>query len=423
MSYYPLHCHTYYSALDGVPSPEEYFDRAKEIGVDGYAITDHGTTMGHRDALRAANKTGMKLGLGIEAYHTDDMYDRRSKASRQDGTDVYNHLTIVAKNDEGLRNLNHMNKLSWSEGFYSKPRIGKDLVFENGKGLIVTSGCMSGMIARAVLNDMPDRADAIAREHKENLGDDFYIEVMATNSEALNRSLLDIADRNKIKPVMTSDCHYARKEDLDITETMMILSTNPKKNFNADLSKAQKMDFLDRLNYLYPDRKMTFQEIEVYMRTVDEERALFRAQGIDREDIYQNTLEIRDKIEGYTYHEGLDLLPQPSSDPREKLRELSYKGLVHRKIDKPEYRKRLEDELEVIFEKNFETYFLIVRDMIMTAKKKGIRTGFGRGSSAGSLVNYVLGITEVDPVKYNLLFWRFLDAGDATYDPEFEVIN
>lgn len=423
MTYFPVHCHTYYSALDGVPSPTEYFERAKEIGVDGYCITDHGTTMGHRDALRAANETGMKIGLGIEAYHTEDMYDRRSKAKRSDGTDVYNHLTIVAKNDSGLANLNYINKLAWSEGFYSKPRIGKDLVFENAEGLLVTSGCMSGMVARALINDAPERAESLAREHKDALGDDYYIEVMATNSEALNRGLLNLADNLGIKPIMTSDCHYARPEDLDITETMLILSTSPKKNFKADLSKAQKMDFLDRLNYLYPKRKMTFQEIEVYMRSFDEEQALFRKQGIERLDIYENTIEFKNKIEGYTYSEGLDLLPTPAGDPQEMLRRLCYEGLKYRNVDLPNYRERLEEELAVIFEKGFETYFLIVRGMIMKAKAKEIRTGFGRGSSAGSLVNYLLGITEVDPVKYNLLFWRFLDAGGATYDPQFEVAS
>lgn len=421
--YLPIHCHSFYSTLDAASSPEDYMARCKEIGVPAMALTDHGTSSGHRHFQRAAKEAGIKPLLGAEIYHTDDMYDRRSKAKRQDGTQAYNHLTVIATGDVGLRNLNIINKAAWHEGFYSKPRVGKDLLFDNSEGLIASSGCMSGMVAKAILNDDFDRAYKIAQEHKDNLGDNYYIEVMATNEAPLNKALLDLADKLKIKPVMTSDCHYASKEDIDVTEAMLILATNPKHDFKADLDKAKKMDFLDRLNYLYPDRRMTFQEIEIYLRSYEEERALFLKQGIDRTDIYANTLEIGDKVGTYSYHEGLDLLPRPKGDAQARLRQLCEDGLKYRKCDTIEYRERMEHELMVIFEKNFETYFLIVRNMINNARAKDIPVGPGRGSSAGSLVNYLLGITEVDPIKYNLLFWRFLDAGDATYEPKFEVVN
>lgn len=421
--YIPLHCHSHYSPLDGASSPEDYMVRLKELGIDAMSLTDHGTTMGHRDFQRAAKAANIKPLLGMEAFHTDDMYDRRSKAKRQDGTQTYNHLTVIAKNDEGIKNLNKMNALAWTEGFYSKPRIGKQLLFDNSDGLVVSSGCMSGMVAKAILEDNRERAEIVALEHKEALGDDYYIEVMATNAPSLNRALLEIADKHDIKPVMTSDCHYARKEDLDVTEVMLILATSPKRNFKADITKAQKLDFFDRLNYLYPGRTMTFQEIEIYLRAYEEEVSLFRKQGITRTDIFENTLEIAGKVGEYSYYEDLDLLPRPKADPQARLRELCYEGLLRRNCDTQVYRDRLEDELQVIFEKGFETYFLIVRNMINNAKRKDIMIGPGRGSGAGSLVNYSLGITDVDPIKYNLLFWRFLDAGDATYEPTFKAVS
>lgn len=413
-NYVPLHVHTYYSELDSSASPEAYMARAKELGIDYLSQTDHGTTSGHRHFQRAAKEAGITPILGVEAYYTEDMHDRRSAAKRQDGTQVYNHLTILAKDDEGLRNLNKINKIAWQEGFYHKPRIGKDLLFENSKGLIVLSGCISGMISKAILAGDMERAEKIAREHKEALGDDFYMEVMATNglipeAVTLNHKLLDLADKLKIKPVITSDCHYVGKDDLVLEEAILILSTNPKPNFNADISHSQTLDWLERFNYLYPDRRMTFQDIEVYLRSYQSEKELFEQQGIVREDIFEHTWDIANKIGEYPYHKGLDMLPQPKVDPKAKLRDLVYKGLKDRGVDTPEYHERAEEELKVIFDKGFETYFLVLYRLMQWARKEKVRTGYGRGSGAGSLVNYSLGLTQVDPIKYNLLFFRFLD--------------
>lgn len=359
-----------------------------------------------------------------EIYHTDDMHDRRTAAKRDDNTQVYNHLTVLAKDQNGLNNLNHINKLAWQEGFYHKPRVGKDLLFENRQGLIALSGCMSGMVAKAILNDDMDRAVSIAQEHKDMLGDDYYIEVMATNPAPLNRALLQVADRLKIKAVMTSDCHYARKEDLVLEEALLILSTSPKPNFNADLSKAQKMDWLDRFNYLYPDRRMTFQEIEVYLRDYATERELFAKQGIDRDDIFKHTWDIAEKIGGYDYYKGLDMLPRPKGDPQAKLRKACEEGLVKRGVNTPEYRKRLDEELQVIFDKGFETYFLIMSRMKKWAEENDIMSGPGRGSSSAFLVNYALYLTHVDPIKYNLPAFRFLDPARGgkryEYSPDLD---
>ena len=424
-NYVPLHVHDYYSQLDGAPSPEEYMARCAELDIKYLSQTNHGTTSGHRHFQRAAEAAGITPILGLEAYHTEDMHDRRAATKREDGTQVYNHLTILAKNQTGLNNLNHVNKLAWQEGFYHKPRIGKDLLFQHSEGLVVTSGCMSGMVAKAILNDDMDRAVQIAREHKEMLGDDYYIEVMATNPAPLNHALLRVADTLGIKAVMTSDCHYARKEDLALEEALLILSTNPKPNFNADFSKSQKMDWLDRFNYLYPDRRMTFQEIEVYLRDYATEKELFAKQGIEREDIFKHTWDIAEKIGEYDYYKGLDMLPRPKGDPKAKLRKMCEEGLVKRGVDTPEYRERLDEELQVIFDKGFETYFLIMSRMKKWAEEKDILSGPGRGSSSAFLVNYSLYLTHVDPIKYNLPAFRFLDPSrpdwpDLDWDVEDE---
>lgn len=408
-NYIPLHVHDYYSVLDGGASPEEYMVRAKELGMDYLAQTNHGVLSGHRHFQRAAKEAGITPILGVEGYYSEDRFDRRTKAKREDGTQVYNHLTVLALNETGLTNLNKINKVAWTEGYYYKPRFDIETLFNNKEGLVVLSGCMSGMIAKALQNGDLDRAMRIAQQHKDALGDSFYIEVMATNPGPLNRALLHVADELGIKPVMTSDCHYTRKEDLAVEEALLILSTSPKPNFQADMDKAKKMDLLERFNYLYPERQMTFQEIEVYLRDYKTEKELFVAQGIEREDIFENTFEIAGRVEEYPYHERLDLLPRPTKDPKEMLRKLVFQGLKDRNRDTPEYRARAEEELKVIFDKNFEVYFLIVRNTVNNARKKGIRVGFGRGSGAGSLVNYALGITQVDPIKYNLLFFRFLD--------------
>lgn len=423
-NFVPLHCHSHYSLLDGGATPEDYMSRCKEIGVTHMSITDHGTLSGHRAHQRACKDAGITPILGCEIYHSEDPYDRRTKAKRQDGTQVYNHLTVLAKDGVGLRNLSILNKRSWAEGFYYKNRVGRDWLFEQKEGLMVMSGCMSGMIPKAFLNNNPERAYRIAREHRENLGDDFYIEVMATNDPKLNHALLKLADDLKIKPVMSSDCHYARREDLAMEEALLILSTSPKRNFNADMDKAAKMDWIERFNYLYPDRMMTFQEIEVYLRDYQTEKALFVAQGIERDDIFSHTWEIASKVGEYPYHENLDMLPQPKGDAGKMLRDLVFAGIKERGIDTPEYRQRANEELRVIHEKGFESYFLILHDVMQWSREEKIRTGPGRGSGAGSLINYALRLTQVDPIKYNLLFSRFLDSGWADeYKPRFEKVN
>lgn len=424
MNHCELHLHDYYSTLDGLNSPAEYMVRAKELGMTHLAQTNHGTLMGHREFQREAKAAGIIPILGVEAYISETgRHDRTAKSKRTDGTSVYNHVILLSKDETGLKTLNKLNERAWVEGFYNKPRIDMELLEEHNEGLIVLSGCLNGLLCKAIERGDMDAAVRHAQAYKRIFGDDFYIEVQSHNPPEMNDALIAISDTFGIKKVMTSDCHYARKEDLWIEEAMLILSTNPKANNAAEFSKSQKMDMLERFNYLYPDRTMTFEEIEIYLRNHEDPE--WKPWAEKHPDLFHNTMEIAGKIGTYPYHEALDLLPKPKNDSPESLLEKKARlGLKNRGLDgSPEYRQRLEEELQVIKDKKFSTYFLIVSNMINYAKAQGIMVGPGRGSAAGSLVCYALGITEVDPIKYGLLFFRFINPERNDFpdiDTDFE---
>lgn len=426
MAYTELHLHDYYSTLDGLNSPEEYMQRAKELGMTHLAQTNHGTLLGHREFQKAAKSAGIIPILGVEAYISPtDRFDRRAKAKRTDGTNVYNHLIILAQGETGMKTLQTLNEKAWTEGFYNKPRIDMELLEENNEGLIILSGCLNSMLCKALEAGNYEEADRVTKEFKRILGDRFYIEVQAHNPKKMNEGLFQLADSNGIKPVVTSDCHYARKEDLWIEEAMLILSTNPKFSRDYDFSKSQKMDMLERFNYLYPDRTMTFEEIQIYLKSAEEQLSDFSRNGFDRQDIVKNTEEIASRIEEYAFHQNLDLLPRPKTgNPDDLLEKKARAGLRNKGFDKnPEYVARLDEELKIIKDKDFSTYFLIVANTIKWAKDNEILVGPGRGSGAGSLVNYVLGITDVDPIKWGLLFFRFINPERNDFpdiDTDFE---
>jgi len=386
--------------------------RAKELGMTHLAQTDHGTNSGHREFQKAAKAAGIIPILGQEMYiSATDRFDRRTNAKRQDGTKIYNHLIVLARNANGLNNLNRLSEIAWQEGFYSKPRIDMDILEEYSEDLIVLSGCLGGLISHAIVNNMPVMANQYASEFKRIFGERFFMELQGHNDIALNKGLLEIADAHGIKPVVTSDCHYARQEDLWLEEAMLILATGPKAAKNFDFKKSQKMDMLERFNYLYPDRSMTFQEYEIFLRSAEQHRDMLAAQGIGPEAI-DNTMLVAGMIEDYPYHEALDLLPQPKADDPDKLLEKkAWAGYKNRGFSKNDDVRvaRMNEELTIIKDKNFSSYFLIEANAVQWARKQGIRIGPGRGSGAGSLVNYVLGITDVDPIEHNLLFFRFIN--------------
>lgn len=426
MNHVELHNHTYYSILDGASSPEEYLKRAAELGMSHLAITDHGTTAGHRDFQREAKKVGIKPILGIEAYITTDRFDRRTAAKRQDGTGIYNHITLLAQNAQGLDNIEKMNKIAWSEGFFHKPRIDLDVLGEHSEGIIALSGCMSGMIAKSLSNNLPTQAQNYANIFKDILGDRFFIEVMESNSQELNQNLMAIAASNGIKPVVTSDCHMASKEDRALAEAMLVLNTKPTPRKTIEYGRVALMKMLDAINYLYPDRKMSFMEFELWLHKYDEHVANLEKHGIGEEPV-SNTMLIADMIEDYPYYEKLETLPKydPTiKDEMGELRQQVYAGLKWRGIDTKVNRERVDMELEVIDKKNLAGYFLIEKDFVDYAAKNNILTGYGRGSAVSYLTNYALGITKINPMPYNLLPERFLslDREDpADIDTDFAI--
>ena len=413
MGYVGLHVHTHYSLFDGIATPQEYVDRAEELGMTALAITDHGSLSGHREMYRAAKEKNIKPILGVEGYITEDRFDQRARDSREGPLDlVYNHIVLLAKSQKGLENLNRLNEIAWTEGFYKKPRIDYKVLEQYKEGIIVTSGCLSGTVAKAIESGELAAAKQQIEWHKNVFGDDYYIEVMPHNPAEINHQLLALADEFGVKPVVTPDCHHAHVGQKDIQELKLILNTYSNKvQKDATFEKSKKFDNLkDRLNYLYGERDITFDNFDIHLMSDEEMRSQMMAQGIDREDMYESTLEIAAKVEEYDIRDNMNLLPAQYQNPDMELTTLAVEGLKERGVYKLDgYMDRLEEEMDVISAKKFSPYFLVVRNMINWAKKEGIQVGPGRGSSAGSLLCYALGITDIDPIKHGLLFFRFIN--------------
>ena len=412
MSYVGLHVHSHFSLFDGIATPEEYIDRAIELGMPALGLTDHGSLSGHREFYRIAKEKGIKPILGVEGYITENRFDQRDKDKREGLLDlVYNHILILAKNKTGLENLNKLNEIAWTEGYYKKPRIDYEVLEKYSEGLVVGSGCLSGALAKAIEAEELAEAKRIIEWHKRVFGDDYYIEVMPHNPAEVNKQLLALADEYGVKPVVTPDCHHAHTGQKEIQELKLILNTYSNKvQKDVTYEKSAKFDNLvDRLHYLYGDREISFTDYDIHLLSYEEMRTAMGAQGIDRDDMYESTLEISDKVEDYFIEDHLDLLPVQYQNPDEELYSLAVEGLKSRGIYNDEYLARLDEELEVIKNKKFGPYFLVVRNMISWAKQEGIMVGPGRGSAAGSLLCYTLGITDIDPIQHGLLFFRFIN--------------
>ena len=424
MSFTHLHVHSYYSLMDGLNSPKELCQAALDAGQSAIAITDHGTLSSHRDMQIAARELGIKPILGVEAYISPtDRFDRSSKTDKS--IQAYNHIILLAKNQTGLNNINALQELAWNEGFYHKPRIDREVLKEYAEGIIVLSGCLNGLISKAIERGEFSEAKMVLKDFQKTFGDDFYVEVQSHNPKEVNDKLLELADELKIKPVATGDAHFAKGEDKILEEAMLILSTSPKVDKDADFDMSRNMkNMLDRFNYLYPDRRISFQDYNLFIQSRSEIQEDFNKSGISRTDIYDNTMEVASKVSEYEFNEGLDLLPVPKTNADKKLREMALEGLKKLSLDNDQvYLDRLDEELNVIKSKSFASYFLVVADMINWAKSSDIMVGPGRGSAAGSLVCYSLGITDVDPIKYDLLFFRFINPERNDFpdiDTDFE---
>jgi len=428
MTFTHLHVHSYYSLMDGLNSPLELVQAAKAAGQTAIAITDHGTLSSHREMQIACKEEGIKPILGVEAYISPtDRFDKSSKTDKS--IQAYNHIILLAKNKKGLENINTLQELAWNEGFYHKPRIDREVLNDYSEGIIVLSGCLNGLISKAIDKGNMEEAELLLEGFKQTFGQDFYVEVQSHNPVEINSALLELADKLGIKSVATGDAHFAKEEDRVLEEAMLILSTSPKMDKDADFEMSRQIkDINERLNYLYPDRRISFQDYNLFIQSRSEIEADFNKAGITRTDIYDNTIEISEKIGEYDFNRGLDLLPVPKTDADQKLAEMAFQGLERLRLTdgwlgNDVYEQRLMEELEVIRNKSFASYFLVVADMINWAKENNIMVGPGRGSAAGSLVCYTLGITDVDPIEYDLLFFRFINPERNDFpdiDTDFE---
>jgi DNA polymerase-3 subunit alpha len=377
------------------------------------AIIDHGTLSGHRELYRVAKANGIKPILGVEGYMCSDRFDTRDKSEREGQQDlVYNHIILLAKNQIGLENLNKINEIAWTEGYFKKPRFDFEILEKYKEGIIVTSACPSSVIVKA----LEEQEFALAKKHikwfKDTFGSDYYIEVMPHNEAEINKQLIELADEFKIKVVVTPDCHHVDESQKEVQEFKLLMNTHAKVQKDTTYDKSKKQpDMMKRLDYLYgEDRQITFNKFDIHLLSYEEMKSAMELQGIDRPDIYSNTLLLADTVEDYDIKDGMNLLPVQYKSPDKELKSISLEGLVTRGLsDNKEYLDRLDEELEIIKNKKFAPYFLVVQSMIAWAKKEGIMVGPGRGSAAGSLVCYALGITDVDPIKHGLLFFRFIN--------------
>lgn len=424
INYVPLHVHTHFSLMDGVATPTEYVERAVELEMPGLAVSDHGTLTGHRDFHRAALAGGIKPIFAIEAYFTADRTDRRKKEERVGPLDkIYHHLLMVAKDQAGYDNLNKMNELAWTTGFHYKPRMDYDLLEQYHEGIIIGSGCMGGLINQAIENGDFARAKEVASYFKELKGDDYFIEVMPHNVPGMNRKLIELADSMGIPTLVTPDCHHATKDQKVIQEIMLIANTHPKQVKDTDYeSSIQIEDPMKRLDHLYAeDRMLTFNKFDIHLLSGQE---MWDAMGDDaREDMFDNTFKVYEQIGDYVVPKGLDLLPVRFDNPDEVVLERTIAGLRAKGLwdNHPEYQARiLEEEMPVISSKHFSPYFLLVGNAIDFCHKNNIWVGPGRGSGAGCLIAFGMGITNLDPIKDKLEFFRFINPERDGF-PDFDI--
>ena len=310
MRFFDWHCHSTYSPLDGLDSPEDLVIRGVEIGLDGLNITDHGNLRGHREMLKAGIKHNFKISLGVEAYlsTSNDRFDTRTKKARDNGLGVYHHLILIAKNDNGLQNLQRIMSKAWNESIYKVRKsefalVDMDLISEYGDDIMISTACVSGPIAENLALGNDEAADHWARMFVDRFGDDVYVENMVHNSgihEGLTEKLLKFADDRNMKSIVTTDTHFAREEDLWIEEALLILGTYEQSKKSKpkiiDRDHLNSLDFIEKYNYLYPERPISFEKFDAFLQTGLDLHNKFMQQGIDRPDLFAHTIEMKDKL-------------------------------------------------------------------------------------------------------------------------------
>lgn len=392
-----LHTHTQYSLLDGINRIDELIGKAETDGMKAVAITDHGNTMGSVEFYKKAHGAGIKPIIGMEAYVAAGGIEHRQKDKH--------HLVLIAENQQGLRNLRVLETKANLDGFFYKPRVDENMLKEHHQGLIALSGCLAGKIPKLIAADKTDEAIEVAGEYQHIFGpDNFFLEIQDNGLRQqckVNERLIEIGSKLSIPLVATNDCHYLDRQDAEAHDVMLCIQT-----------KTRVTD----------PRRLRFGSDQFYFKTQAEMIEAFR----ENPDAIENTLLIADRcnvqIELDQYH-----FPRFNADDTfdaaSRLRQLARDGLdaildtpgrTSPAIDAQTYRSRLEYELDTIIEMGFDDYFLIVEDQMRFARQNRIATGPGRGSAAGSLVSYVLGITGIDPVRHGLIFERFLNPQRAS---------
>jgi DNA polymerase-3 subunit alpha len=407
-----LHNHTEYSLLDGAcrltddkGNPGELFNLiANEYKMPALAITDHGNMYGAMEFYWAAKQSGIKPILGCEAYVAPkSRFDRNIDRNAEDGGN-YNHLTLLAKDFEGYQNLMRIVSVGFIEGFYYKPRVDKEILRKYSKGIIAMSGCLAGEIAVYLLKGNAEKAEKIALEYRDIFGaDNFYLEIMDNGLEEQKKIIQDLQELSKkttIQLVATNDCHFLRKEDAQIHDILICVGTG------RTLDDPKRLKFGSDLFY--------YRSAEDMIKTF-----------YDVPEAIKNTLIIAEKCNVEINTDKLLLpqfpAPQEYKSDTEYLEILCKEGLTKRYVNvNQEQEDRLKHELFVINRMGFASYFLIVADFIKYAKDNGIPVGPGRGSGAGSMVAYTLGITDICPLKYDLLFERFLNP-DRRSMPDLDI--
>jgi DNA polymerase-3 subunit alpha len=398
MSFVHLHNHTQYSLLDGACRVDRMVSLAKEYGMPAVAITDHGNLFGVIDFYKTANRAGIKPIIGIEAYIING-----ELGSEQSKQDVRFHLVLLAKNLQGYKNLMKLSSISYTEGFYYNPRINKALLEKYHEGLICLSACVKGEIPHLLRNGRKQQAREAVQWYLDLFGEDYYLEIqdhgLEIEAEAMPQ-VIELAKEMNVPLVLTNDCHYLHQEDHEAHDILLCIQTQ--KTFDDP-------------------QRMRYNTQELYFKSAEEMKKLFP----DHPEAYENTLRIADKIDLELKYDHF-LLPEIETPPEypdmgSYLRALCEEAAKEKYPDMtPEIRERIDFELDVIHRTGFDGYFLVVQDLINNAIKQGVPVGPGRGSAAGSIVSYLLGITLVDPIKYGLLFERFLNP-DRIGMPDIDI--
>ncbi len=387
-SFVHLHLHTQYSILDGLCNIKKLVARARELQMNAVAITDHGNMFGVMEFFLACKKNNIKPIIGCEVYVAPESRHKKVKSKDTRGY----HLILLAKNKTGYHNLSKLNTLAYKEGFYHVARVDKEILKQYSDGLIALTACLGGELPKTIINSGENQEiEKTLNDYKVIFGDNLYLELQnhgIDKQETVNRKLVELSQKHSIPLVATNDVHYIRKEDFKSHDILICLNTN------------KDIDMEERLRYTGNE----------YFKSMEEMMALFP----DHPEAIHTTQKIADEVEFYDIAKDvvfpLFKIPEGFSDQFEYLKHLTYKGAEkhYRQINE-QLKSRLDYELSVIKDMDFSGYFLIVRDLIKKAREMGVFVGPGRGSAAGSAVAYCNEFTTIDPIKYNLLFERFLN--------------